>query len=267
VNVIYEKQGHIGYIKFNRPEARNAFSPQMVGEICEILDGVNSDNDVWALILGSSTPGMFSAGADLKLTVPLLNGLRKPESEYDFKILNSADFFRKGTFKANDTDRPIVAAIDGPCLAGGFEIVMSTDIRIATERSVFGLPEVTRGIVAWGGGTSKLAKQIPYVKAMEMNLTGRKFSAREMYEMGFLTKIVGERELWGTAEEYAQRIASNAPLAVRAAKQSIKKCLGHPLDVALEIEQAVTRHIRFTEDAKEGPRAFSEKREPRWKAR
>ena len=265
--IVFEKKDHVAYIKLDRPEARNAFSPQLIVRMSEILDKVNRDNNIRAVILGSTTPGVFSSGADLKLTIPLLNGIREPEDDFDNAILNDIDLFRKGTLKGNDTDRPVIAAIDGYCLAGGFEAVMSTDIRIATKKSSFALPEVSVGIVAWGGGTSKLARQIPYAKAMEMNLTGRRFSAQEMLELGFLNAMVSENELWGKAEEYANRIIANAPLAVRAAKQSIKACLGHPFDKALDIERAVTKHIRDTEDAKEGPRAFSEKRKPRWQAK
>jgi enoyl-CoA hydratase len=265
--VLFEKKGHMAYVKLDRPEARNAFSPELIVRMAQVMDDINGDNDIWVVILGSTTPGVFSAGADLKLLTPLLTGARKPEDEFDRLILEDLDLFRKGTLKANDTDRPIVAAIDGYCFAAGFEAVMSTDIRIATERSSFALPEVTRGIVAWGGGTSKLARQIPYAKAMEMNLTGRRFSAQEMMGLGFLNLVVGEEEVWEKAEEYAQMVARNAPLAVRAAKRSIKACVGHPLDEALDMERNLTLHLRDTEDAKEGPRAFGEKRKPQWQAK
>ncbi|MBW1703170.1 MAG: enoyl-CoA hydratase/isomerase family protein [Deltaproteobacteria bacterium] len=218
------------------------------------------------VILSSTTPGVFSAGADLKLTIPLLNGNRSPENDFDHTVLNDLDLYRKGTLKTCSTDRPIIAAIDGFCFAAGFEAVMGTDIRISTERSLFALPEVSRGIVVWGGGTSKLARQIPYARAMEMNLTGRRFSAREMLGFGFLNEVVAEDDLMDKAEAYARQIVTNAPLAVRAAKSSIIKCLGHPIDQVLDIELEATKHIRPTEDAKEGPRAFAEKRLPLWRA-
>jgi len=266
--VLYEKKDHIAHLKYNRPEARNAFSPDLIVRMAHIFDDINADNDIWVVVLGSTTSGIFSAGADLKLTIPLLNGSRKPERESDHLILDDLELFRKGTLKSNVTDRPIVAAIDGFCLAGGFEAVMGTDTRIATERSRFGLPEVTRGIVAWGGGTSKLAMQIPYAKAMEMNLTGRLFSASEMLSLGFLNEIVSSEEsLYFRAEELARLIVSNAPLAVRTAKRSINACLGSSPEIALNIEREITRAIRDTEDAKEGPLAFAEKRRPRWQAR
>lgn len=265
--VLLEKKEHIGYLKYDRPEARNAFSPELIVKMARALEEINLDNDIWVVILGSTTPGVFSAGADLKLTIPLLTGNREPENDFDHLVLNDFALYRKGTLKTSSTDRPIIAAIDGFCFAAGFEAVMGTDIRISTDRSVFGLPEVTRGIVAWGGGTSKLAHQIPYARAMEMNLTGRRFSAQEMLEMHFLNAVVGEEELWEKAEFYARLITQNGPLAVRAAKKSIKACIGRPTEEALEIEQRVTRHIRKTEDAQEGPLAFAEKRRPIWKAR
>jgi len=264
--VVYEKKGHVGYIKYDRPEARNAFSPELIVKTAGIIDDINRDNNIWVIILGSTTPGVFSAGADLKLTIPLLNGNREPENDFDHLVLNDFDLYRKGTLKTSSTDRPIIAAIDGFCFAAGFEAVMGTDIRISTDRSVFGLPEVSRGIVAWGGGTSKLARQIPYARAMEMNLTGRRFSAQEMLDFGFLNEVVKEDELLDKAEACARQIAENAPLAVRAAKRSIIECLGHPIDRVLDIEFKTTKHIRPTEDAKEGPRAFAEKRPPVWRA-
>jgi enoyl-CoA hydratase len=266
MNVLFEKKDHIGYVKYNRPEAKNAFSPELITKMAQIVDEINGDNDIWVVILGSSTPGVFSAGADLKLTIPLLTGARKPENDVEQRILDDVGLFRKGTLKAKDIDRPIVAAIDGFCFGGGFEAVLSTDIRIATERSVFGLPEVTRGIAPWGGGTSKLARQVPYAKAMEVVLTGRRFSAKEMFEMGLINEVVDPDVLWERADDYAKVISSNAPLAVRAAKASIKACIGHPFDEALELERNLTAHLRDTEDAREGPRAFAEKRKPHWKA-
>jgi enoyl-CoA hydratase len=266
LSILIETKGHVAHLKFDRPEARNAYTPEMIVKMAEILDEINGNNDIWLVVLGSTTPGIFCSGADLKLTIPLLNGARDPQDKYDHRILDDVQLFRKGTLKAKDTDRPIIAAIDGFCLAGGFEAVMSTDIRVATRRSTFALPEVTHGVVAWGGGTSKLAKQIPYAKAMEMNLTGRRFSASEMLELGFLNAMVEEHQLEAKVEEYAQLILSNAPLAVRAAKMSVKACVGKPMEEALDIEQTMTEHIRKTKDAREGPRAFKEKRRPQWRA-
>ena len=267
MSVLFEKKDHVAYIKYNRPEAKNAFSPELIMKMAQIVDEINGDNDIYVVVLGSTTPGIFSAGADLKLTIPLLTGARRPENDLERRIVNDIGLYRKGTLKANDTDRPIIAAIDGLCFGAGFEAVLSTDIRIATERSVFALPEVTRGIVPWGGGTSKLARQTSYVKAMEIVLTGRRFSAKEMMHMGFLNEIVDQNALWEKADEFAAVISSNAPLAVRAAKSSIKACIGHPFVEALELEQNLTAHIRDTEDAKEGPRAFGEKRRPQWQAK
>ena len=266
--VVYEKKGHIAYIKYDRPKDRNAFSPELIVKMARVLDTIDADNDVWVIILGSTTPGIFSAGMDLKLTIPLKTGARQPQDEYDHAILNNPDLFMRGALKAKETDRPIIAAIDGYCMAGGLEAVMSTDIRVATQRSSFALPEVKVGIVAAGGGLSKLARQIPYAKALEMHLTGRIFSAQEMLNLGFLNALVEhEEDLWPKAEEYAQIITENAPLAVRVAKQALKKCLGQPLEEALKIEGEESKRLRFTEDAREGPRAFVEKRKPRWKAK
>lgn len=264
---MWETRGHIAYIKYDRPEARNAFSPELIVRMSEIIDQINADNDIWVVILGSTTPGIFSAGADLKLTIPLLNGRRPPQDDYDRRCLYDRQLFLKGTLKADVTDRPIVAAIDGPCYAAGFEAVMGTDIRVASGRSRFALPEVRRGVVAWGGGISKLAMQIPLAKAMEMNLTGQPFSAQQMLELGFLNAVVPVEEVWERAEEYARTIAANAPLSVRAAKSGILQCLGRQPWDALQVEHEATRFIRSTQDAVEGSRAFFEKRQPQWKAR
>lgn len=265
--VLFEKKGHIAYVKLDRPEAKNAFSPQLIVTMGQVFDEINADNDIWAVIVGSSTPGIFSAGADLKLLLPLMSGKRPPADEYDRKTLYDRAVFLKGTLKYGMTDRPIVAAIDGHCYAGGFEAVMGTDIRVASERSMFGLPEVKRGVVAWGGGISRLASQIPLAKAMEMNLTGNPFDAKEMLALGFLNAVVPANEVWEKAEEYANIIVENAPLSVRAAKSGILKCLGRQPFDAFQIEHEVAKPIRTTRDAQEGSQAFFEKRKPVWKAR
>ena len=265
--LLFEKKDHIAFLKFNRPKEKNAFSPRLIMEMYRLLGEIQHDNDIWVVILGSTTPGIFSSGMDLRLTIPLLVGFRKPEDEYDRAILEDPSLIKRGTFRTQELDRPLIAAVDGVCMAAGFEVVMSTDIRIATKRSTFALPEVKVGIVASTGGTSKLAGQIPYAKAMEMNLTAKSFSAQEMLDLGFLNAVVEEEDLWTRAEEYARMITANAPLAVRIAKQSIQKCLGRPIEEAMKIEQEIVLSLRNTEDAREGPRAFLEKRKPKWKAR
>ncbi len=265
--VLFEKKGHIAYVKLNRPEAKNAFSPELIFKVGEVFDRINADNDLWVVIVGSSTPGIFSAGADLKLLLPLMSGKRPPADEYDRNAFYDRQAFLRGTLKYGMTDRPIIAAIDGHCYAGGFEAVMGSDIRVASERSMFGLPEVKRGVVAWGGGISRLASQIPLAKAMEMNLTGEPFSAQQMLELGFLNAVVPSDQVWQKAEEYAAKIAENAPLSVRVAKSGILKCLGRQPYDAFQIEIEVAQPIRTTHDAEEGSRAFFEKRKPVWKGR
>jgi enoyl-CoA hydratase len=163
--------------------------------------------------------------------------------------------------------KPIIAAVNGPCVAGGMELLGATDIRIATEHAVFGLMEPKRGLFAGGGSTVRLPRQIPYAAAMEFLLTADAVPASRALEVGLLNEIVPEDELWERALGWAHRITANAPLAVQATKESVLRGSALELEAAYRMEAEISHRVFATEDASEGPLAFAEKRPPVWRGR
>ena len=163
--------------------------------------------------------------------------------------------------------KPIIAAVNGYCLAGGVTLLFATDIRIAAEHAVFEISEVKRAILPGNGGTQRALRQLPYPIAMEMILLGRRLTAQEALTYGLINKVVPAKELMAAAEEYARRLCENGPLALRAIKELAVRSQSLPLEHGIRLEQAFQEYLRTTEDAKEGPRAFAEKRKPSYKGR
>jgi E-phenylitaconyl-CoA hydratase len=163
--------------------------------------------------------------------------------------------------------KPVIAAVNGYCLGGGMTLLLATDIRIAAEHASFGVAEVKRGIIAGNGGTQRILAQLPHAIAMELLLTGDRIDAARAERWGLVNRVVPMDELLGTAMDYARRIAANAPLAVQATKELALRSRDLDLAGGLRLEQTVNRLLQFTADAKEGPAAFAEKREPRFEGR
>jgi len=265
--LIYEKKGPIAYITMNRPEAQNAFDPEMVVDIVSAWKDFRDDDSLRCAILTGAGDQVFSSGADLKRLVPLMTGARLPETEAD-KILKKDPYLIQQAFlRELKIFKPIIAAVNGVAVAGGFEILYSADIRIAAEGARFGLQEVKWSIVPMMGSTVKLPRQIPYAKAMEIMLTGEFIEAGEALRIGFVNKVVPKDQVMAEAERYAQIIVKNGPLAVKAVKQSVLEGIGMPLKDGLAKELELSIPVFLSEDAKEGPRAFKEKREPQFKGR
>ena len=163
--------------------------------------------------------------------------------------------------------KPLIAAIEGPCIAGGTEILQATDIRVAGGGATFGISEARWGLFPMGGSTVRLRRQIPYTKAMEILLTGDHYPAEEALRIGLIGRVVPKGQALATARAIAERIAANGPLAVQAIKRSVQETEGLPETQALEIEQRIGQPVFMSEDAREGPRAFKEKRLPEFKGR
>jgi enoyl-CoA hydratase/carnithine racemase len=172
-----------------------------------------------------------------------------------------------GITKNLPIDKPIIAAVNGHCLAGGLEIALACDLRIASENATFGLPEVTRGIIPGAGGTQRLPRLIGPERALDLILTGRRIDAREAERIGLVTRVVAQDALRREAIAVAEAIAGNGPLAVRAAKAAVWRGLDVPLEEGLRLEQLLAEPVRQSEDAQEGPRAFLDKRKPEFKGR
>lgn len=262
--VDYAVDGHIAIVTLNRPEARNAVSPEVGVRLAEAWQQVHDDNNVRVAIL-TGTGSAFCAGADLGKLIPLISKSRGPEDEWDEKVLAEPQIFEKSFLRSFDTVKPVIAAINGHAIAGGMEMVQGTDIRVAVPEAKFGVQEVKWAIFPAGGSTVRLPHQLPHAKAMELLLTGDLITAEQALDFGFLNYVVDDP--MAKAREIAEKIAANGPIAVQAIRKSARACLGVEEQAALQLETEISAPVFQTEDAAEGPRAFMEKRAPIYKGR
>jgi enoyl-CoA hydratase/carnithine racemase len=261
--ILYEKKDKIGIITINRPEAMNAIDPETSEELRKAWVDFRDDPNLWVGILTGAGDKAFSAGADLKKMIPMLSKLstfERREKEEKFPGMG-------GITRGLNIWKPIIGAINGFCLAGGLEMALSCDLRVAAEHATFGLMEVSRGIIPGAGGTQRLPRMIPVAKAMEMILMAQRIDAQEALRLGLVNRVVPFAELMPTAMKMAEMISQNAPLAVRSAKEAIIRGLSMTLEEGLRLESVLQSYLLKTEDAIEGPKAFAEKRKPEYKAK
>lgn len=245
----YGEENNISIITINRPKALNALNTTVLKELDKVLDEINLDR-IRALIITGAGEKSFVAGADISE----MQKLTKAEGEVFGKTGN--DVFRKvETFPI-----PVIAAVNGYALGGGCELAMSCDIRICSENTVFGQPEVGLGITPGFGGTQRLSRLISVGKAKEMIYTARNIKSEEAYRIGLVNAVYPQEELMEQALKMASNIAKNAPIAVRAAKKAINEGLQTDMDSAIKMEEELFGSCFETEDQKEGMTAFLEKR-------
>ena len=266
-SLLFEKRGHLAYLTFNRPEVHNSFNPETIVRLAEAWHEINSDDAIRAAIITGAGKVAFSAGADLGRLIPLFTGARKPEDEWDQRLLANRKFSDSALLRSYNVDKAIISAINGFCIAGGMELIQATDIRIASENASFGLQEVKWAILPAAGSLARLQRQIPYCKAMEILLTGNRIDAQEAWRLGLINCVVPQAKLMEKAEEMAATIAANGPIAVRKIKEAVRRTSGRPLEEAFGIENECAREVMLSEDAKEGPRSFMEKRKPNYRGK
>ena len=266
-DLIYEKRGHVATLRLNRPQRRNALSPRMMIELGEAWLDFRSDPELRVAVLTGTGEQAFTVGGDLGLLMPLWTGARRPEDEWDRRLLAEPQLSQAALLKDFELYKPIVAAVNGDALAGGTEILQATDIRIAARHARFGLAEVKRGLVPGGGSMVRLPRQIPWCKAMEILLLGDVLPAEEAHRIGLINELVDGDRLMERAQEVADALARNGPLAVQKVKEAALRSSGLPLAEAHAIENECAGTVMRSEDAKEGPRAFMEKREPAFQGR
>ncbi len=257
--VLYEKKDHIAYVTINRPEVMNALHHPADEELWEVWCDFRDDHEMWVAIVTGAGDRAFSAGNDLKYTAAHRN-----RNETTF-LMPPGGF--GGITNHFECYKPIIAAVNGYALGGGFEIALACDIIVAAEHARFGLPEPTVGLLAGAGGIHRLPRQIPVKIAMGMILTGRHITAQEAYRFGLVNEVVPFKDLIPCAERWAREIMRCAPLSVRASKEGAMKGLDLPLEAAINNNYYLQQTTQHSEDFIEGPRAFVEKREPRWKGR
>ncbi len=260
-HLLVEREGHVVILTMNRPEARNAFGSEMLVRLADAWDLVDGDDGIRVAIL-TGAGGHFCAGSDLKA---MAGGWADDPWAARFK--QDQDLHWKALLRSYRLKKPLVAAVEGTAVGGGTEILQATDVRVASESAKFGLTEARWGLFPLGGSTVRLRRQIPLAQAMEILLTGKTFSAAEALRIGLVGRVVPQGQALAEARRVAEQIAQNGPLAVQAIKRSVQETEGLPEREALERELAIGWPILSTEDAKEGPRAFLEKRKPDFKGR
>ena len=262
-DLIYEKRDGVAFLTLNRPERRNAFSPESIIRLADAWIDYRDDDSLRVAILTGAGDTAFCAGGDLGRLLPLFSGARQPEDEWDQKLMaNLPHYMSTALLRPFELYKPIIAAINGYALAGGSELLQATDIRIASKTASFGLTESQRGLVPGGGSMVRLPRQIPYCKAMEILMTGEAMSAEEAHRIGFVNEVVEPDQVMPRAMEFAARLKRNGPLAVAAVKEAVLRTSGVSLEEAYGIEAEISARVIRSQDAREGPRAFMEKREP-----
>ena len=260
-HLIVQREGHVVTLIMNRPEARNAFGAEMLVRLADAWDLVDDDDGIRVAIL-TGAAGHFCAGTDLKA---MATGWKDDEWSARFKA--DPELHWKALLRSRRLKKPLVAAVEGTAVAGGTEILQSCDIRIAGTSAKLGVAEVRWGLFPLGGSTVRLPRQIPYTLAMEMLLTGKHLTAEEGLRFGLIGRVVPDGQALIEARRVAEQIAENGPLAVQAIKRSVQETAGMTEVEGLKRELEIGWPILKTEDAKEGPRAFAEKRKPDFKGK
>ena len=258
-DAIIELREHTLILTLNRPEARNALSTEMLSIMVEAWDRVDNDPDVRSCIL-TGAGGYFCAGMDLKAARAKPPGDSFKDGSYDPSRIDAL-------LKGRRLTKPLIAAVEGPAIAGGTEILQATDIRVAGESAKFGVSEAKWSLYPMGGSAVRLPRQIPYTLAADILLTGRHLSAAEAKDMGLIGYVVPDGQALEKALEFAQTINNNGPLAIQAILRSIRETEGMAENEAFKIDTQLGIQVFLSDDAKEGPRAFAEKRKPEFKNR
>ncbi|MGZ4453804.1 MAG: crotonase/enoyl-CoA hydratase family protein [Nocardioides sp.] len=256
---LVEQVGHTLVVTMNRPEARNALSGEMLALMAEAWDRVNEDDSVRVCIL-TGAGGYFCAGADLKAM-----SRTAPSDSFESGAFDPSRI--KSLLKGFRLTKPLIAAVEGPAIAGGTEILQATDIRVAGESARFGVSEPRWGLYPLGGSAVRLVRQLPYTVAADLLLTGRHIQAAEAKEIGLIGHVVPDGTALARAHEIADQIAANGPLAVQAVLKTIRDSEGKHEDDCWADDAKVGAAVFASQDAKEGPRAFAEKRAPEFTGR
>jgi enoyl-CoA hydratase len=256
-HALTERRGHVLIVTMNRPAARNALSGPMMALMRQAWDTVDHDSGIRACVL-TGAGGAFCAGADLKAMTSDHPGSRL--GDLDVSVIEPL-------LKGRRLTKPLIAAVEGPAIAGGTEILQACDIRVAGESARFGVSEARWGLFPLGGSAVRLPRQIPYTVAADLLLTGRHITAAEALSIGLIGHVVPDGQALGKALEIAEAIAANGPVAVRAILQVIRETEGLPENEAFALEAKAGMAVFASEDAREGPRAFAEKRRPQFRDR
>lgn len=249
-----ERDGPVTLVILDRPEVLNALHPPAHRELSEVFDEFAADPDQWVAIVTGAGERAFCAGNDLKYQAGGGDRSMQPATGFG------------GITSRFDLDKPVIAAVNGVAMGGGFEIALACDLIVASERAVFALPEPRVGLAALAGGLHRLSRQIPLKQAMGMILTGRRVDAVEGERLGFVNEVVAPGDLLDAARRWAAQISECSPMSIRASKQAVLQGFEHGgVEAALTAQYPAVDAMRRSQDFIEGPKAFAEKRPPAWK--
>ncbi|MFT3956341.1 MAG: enoyl-CoA hydratase-related protein [Piscinibacter sp.] len=257
----------IRLLTLNRPQRRNALSPELICRLADAIVAANADAEVRVLVLTGSGHQAFCSGGDLETAIPLMTGARDAQDDWDRRLLADPLVMQASSLRGFPLHKPVVAAVNGHCMAAGMELLLGTDLRIASCDARFGLPEVRRGIIPFAGSLVRLPAQVGHANAMMLMLTGEPIDAAEALRIGLVNEVVAAQDVLPRAMQRARQIAANAPLAVQAVKRVAVEACGLPQAQGFRLEDEAKALLMVTEDAREGPRAFLEGRAPVFRGR
>jgi enoyl-CoA hydratase len=260
--VLFSCRDGIAEVVLNRPEKRNALNPEMIVRLARAWDEIRDDAAIRVVLLRGAGDKTFCAGADLGRLTPLLTRARPAEDEWDEAMLAEPKILNRAMLRTTDFFIPVIGAMRGGIVAGGMELALACDLRIVADDSMLGLLEVQRGLIPAAGGVARVSRQIPSALAAELLLVGDAIPAADALRMGLVNRVVASGEVDAAARAIAERMARNSPLAMRKAKQAMIESSGRSIEEAFAVEDDCIRILLRSNDAREGSRAFMEKRTP-----
>jgi enoyl-CoA hydratase len=265
--ILHSAEGGIAQVTLNRPEKMNALNPEMIVRLARCWDEIAADAAIRVAILTGAGERTFCAGADLGRLTPLLTRARPAEDEWDEALLADPKILNRAMLRRIDFTTPVIGALRGAIVAGGMELALACDLRVVAEDSTLGLLEVKRGLIPAAGGIARLSRQISWAVAAEILLVGDRMPAAEALRVGLVNRVVPGDEVLATAQRLATQMAENSPLAMRKAKEAMLGGSGRSIEDAFAVEDTCIKVVLRSADAKEGSRAFMEKRKPNFSGR
>lgn len=260
--VLFEKRGQQAWITLNRPEHKNIMNGDVFVGLFDAWTEVRADNEVRVVVITGAGEKDFSCGGDLGAVIPLWTGARAPQNDVEQRLVDDPMIVDKVMLKDTPLFKPIICAVNGRAMGGGTELLQATDIRIAAEHAQFALPEPKSGVVPGAGSMVRLVRQLPYAHAMKILLAGEPISAEQALAMGLVSELSPAAKLLERAEQLADNVCKQAPLALQAIKRTALESYTLPWQDAFQLEMEQSATVMMSKDAREGPRAFKEKRLP-----
>ena len=266
-HLLTERRDGVVLVTLNRPDKRNTLSPEMVVRLAAFWDEIAQDDEVRAIVVTGAGDQAFCSGGDLGTLIPLMLRVRQPQGEWEERFAADRKQLNRALLRGAPFYKPVIAAINGHAHAGGAEFVLATDLRVMAHGATLAVTEVRRGLIASGGSLVRMPRQVSWAHAAELLMLGEPVTAERALAMGLVNRVVPAGDVLATALDLARRVSLGAPVALEKTKEVMVRTSGLPLDAAFAIETQCTKENAATDDAREGPRAFMEKRPPVFRGR